>query len=281
MLSVHFLLDLSIILLSTKALGLLTRRFQMPQVVGALLAGLILGPAVLGIIHENDFIDKMAELGVIVLMFTAGLETDLKELKKCGKASFIIAMAGVLVPLAGGFGAAMLFNNGQGLDGAGTVKILQNIFIGVVLTATSVSITVETLQEIGKLKTPSGTAILGAAIIDDIIGIVALTFITSFVDTSVSITGIFLNVGLFFAISLVAGIVFYKLFNWLSLQKGQVRRIPIFAFAFCLMMSYIAEHFFGIADITGAFIAGIIISNTLNSEYIGRRFEITSYPLLD
>ena len=88
MLSYRFLLDLALILLSTKVLGLITRKFQMPQVVGALLAGLILGPAMLNILSETDFIIQLSELGVIVLMFNAGLESDLEELKKTGKASF-------------------------------------------------------------------------------------------------------------------------------------------------------------------------------------------------
>ena len=103
MLSYKFLFDVAIILLSTKILGLLTKKFSMPQVVGALLAGLFLGPAVLNVLHETDFIKQVAEIGVIVLMFTAGLETDLSELKKTGKASFIIALFGVLVPLLLGF----------------------------------------------------------------------------------------------------------------------------------------------------------------------------------
>lgn len=106
----RYLLDLAIILISTKLLGLLTRRVQMPQVVGALLAGLILGPAGFGILSETSFIHEVAEIGVIVLMFTAGMETDIKELKASGKASFIIALCGVIVPLIGGYGVAWFFN---------------------------------------------------------------------------------------------------------------------------------------------------------------------------
>ena len=99
MLSYKFLFDIAVILLSTKALGLVTKRFKLPQVVGALLAGLVLGPAVLNILHETDFIQQLAELGVIVLMFTAGLETDIKELKKSGAASVVIAILGMIGPL--------------------------------------------------------------------------------------------------------------------------------------------------------------------------------------
>ncbi|MDF1618862.1 cation:proton antiporter, partial [Petrocella sp. FN5] len=169
MLSYGFFLDLAIILLSTKLFGLLTRRLQMPQVVGALLAGLLLGPTFLNILHETEFIDKMAELGVILLMFTAGMETDVKELKRTGKSSLVIAAFGVIIPLVGGFLVAGFFSDT--LTEASKIEMLRNIFIGLVLTATSVSITVETLREMGKLKSPSGTAILGAAIIDDILGI--------------------------------------------------------------------------------------------------------------
>jgi len=148
MTSYSYLMDLAIILLFTKALGLLTRKVQMPQVVGALLAGLLLGPACLGILKETNFIHEVAEIGVIVLMFSAGLETDIKELKASGKASFVIALFGVIVPLVGGFAAAWFFNKPGIIESdAGCSIFLQNVFIGVILTATSVSITVETLKE--------------------------------------------------------------------------------------------------------------------------------------
>ena len=141
-----FLFDLALILLSTKLFGLVTRKFKMPQVVGALAAGLILGPAMLNVLQETDFITKLSEVGVIVLMFTAGLETDIQELKNTGKASFVIALIGVLVPLGGGFALAHFFNN-EAIAGPGANIFLQNIFIGIILTATSVSISVETLKE--------------------------------------------------------------------------------------------------------------------------------------
>ena len=200
----QYLCDIAAILLSTKLLGLATRKFQMPQVVGALLAGLILGPAMLGLVQETDFVKKTAEIGVIVLMFCAGMETDLDELKKSGRASFIIALIGVIVPLLGGYAVAMLFNRpGMIESDAGGSLFLQNMFIGVILTATSVSITVETLKELGKLKTRSGNAILGAAIIDDVLGIIALTIITSVADSSVHLSVILLKIAGFFVFALV------------------------------------------------------------------------------
>ena len=280
--SYSYLLDLAIILLFTKVLGLLTKRVQMPQVVGALLAGLILGPAGFGILSETSFIHEIAEIGVIVLMFCAGMETDIKELKASGKASFVIALCGVIVPLVGGFAAAYFFNKpGMIVSDADASVCLQNIFIGVILTATSVSITVETLKELGKLKTRSGNAILGAAIIDDILGIIALTVVTSLADSSVKLGTVMLKIVGFFVFAGVVGFIFYRLYkNWVDTAKKELHRHTIIAFVFCLLMSYIAEEVFGVADITGAFIAGLIISNVRRSDYLQSKFDTISYLLV-
>lgn len=280
--SYSYLLDLAIILLFTKVLGLLTKKVQMPQVVGALLAGLLLGPAGIGILGETSFIHAVAEIGVIVLMFCAGMETDIKELKASGKASFVIALCGVIVPLLGGFGAAYFFNRpGMIASDVDTSVFLQNIFIGVILTATSVSITVETLKELGKLKTRSGNAILGAAIIDDILGIIALTIVTSLADSSVKLGTVLLKVVGFFVFAGVVGFLFYRLYkNWVDKARKEMHRHTIVAFVFCLLMSYVAEEVFGVADITGAFIAGLIISNVERSTYLESKFDTISYMLL-
>ncbi|WP_195454632.1 cation:proton antiporter [Turicibacter sanguinis] len=279
MLSYNYLFDIALILLSTKGLGLVTKKFSMPQVVGALLAGLVLGPAMLNVLHETDFIKQIAELGVIVLMFTAGLETDLQELKKTGKASFVIAVFGVLVPLLFGFITASFFN--QTSTAEGVSHTLQNIFIGIILTATSVSITVETLKELGKLNTRAGNAILGAAIIDDILGIVALTLITSCADSSVNIVLVLGKVILFFVFAILAGMLFYKFFiYWVQRYNRDMRRFVVISFVFCLILAFLAEEWFGVADITGAFIAGLILSNTSCVHYITSRFETISYMLL-
>ncbi|MGN0620615.1 MAG: cation:proton antiporter [Porcipelethomonas sp.] len=274
-----FLLSIALILLSTKVFGLVTRKFKLPQVVGALLAGLLLGPACIGILKETDFLEKISELGVIILMFCAGLETDIKELKKTGKASAIIAILGVAVPLLAGWGIASLFNN-ETSDNLAS-PMLQNIFIGIILTATSVSITVETLKELGKLSTKSGNAILGAALIDDILGIIALTVITSAADTSVNIWFVLLKIVLFFIFAIVVCIVFNILFNkWSGHSKKDLRRYVIIGFAFCILMSFSAEVFFGVADITGAFVAGLALSNGPRATYLTNRFDTLSYMLL-
>ncbi|BBF42767.1 probable Na+/H+ antiporter [Lachnospiraceae bacterium KM106-2] len=280
--SYSFLFNLAMILLSTKVLGLVSKKFHMPQVVGALLAGLLFGPACLGFIQDTNFIQLTAEIGVIVLMFCAGLETDIEELKKSGKASFVIALIGVVVPLVGGYFVGQFFNQPDMIvSDAKCSKTLQNLFIGVILTATSVSITVETLKELGKLKTRSGNAILGAAIIDDILGIIALTMITSFADTSINIAVVLLKIVGFFVFAAVVGYIFYVVYKkWCESAERGLHRHAIIAFVFCLLLSYVAEKFFGVADITGAFIAGLIISNTERSQFLASKFDVVSYLYL-
>ena len=277
-----FLMDLALILLSTKVLGIISKKFSMPQVVGALLAGLILGPAVLNILSETDFILSLSEVGVIVLMFSAGLESDIGELKKTGKASLIIAIIGVIVPLLGGLGIAYLFNKpGSMASDASVSLLLQNIFIGVILTATSVSITVETLKEMGKLNSDVGNAILGAAIIDDILGIIILTIITSTADSTVNVWIVLLKILAFFVCASIAGFIFYNIFRFITnYYNRDMRRFVILAFVLCLLMAYCAEVFFGVADITGAYIAGLILSNSKFSQYISHRFETLSFAML-
>lgn len=271
-----FLLTLAIVLLSTKVLGLTSERIHMPQVVGALVAGLLLGPSCFNIVSETDFLLKAAEIGVIILMFTAGLDTDLSELKTTGFASFIIAVIGVIVPFIGGVACYMLFD----YDPTDVRGMLKAAFIGVVLTATSVSITVETLREMGKLKSKVGTAILGAAVIDDILGIIVLTVLTGFTDESVNPLMVFGRIGGFFVFLIVVGLLMYKLFSKLDTVWSEHRRIAIWALTFCFLLSFVAEHFFGIADITGAYFAGIILCNISKTrKYVAKKMTVLGYML--
>lgn len=273
--SYDFLLFVAIILLSTKIFSLLSQKVNMPQVVGALLVGVLLGPSCLNILHETDFLTKSAEIGVIFLMFLAGLDTDFDDLKATGKSSVIIAFVGVLIPLGSGFLTYYLFFHGQRPD---TMIFLESTFVGIVLTATSVSITVETLREMGKLKGKMGTSILGAAIIDDILGIIALTVITSFTVPGVEIMVVLLKILLFFVFIAVCGFFVFRLFRKLEIVYGTKRRVAIYAVAFCLLLSYISEVYFGVADITGAYFAGLILCNvTETKSYIASKINITSY----
>lgn len=275
--SYHFLMDIALILISTKLCGLLTRKFNMPQVVGALLAGVILGPALLNILSETEFLHQLSSLGVIILMFSCGLECETEQLKKTGKVSVIVALLGVVVPLIGGFAIAHVFG-----DGAGNVNdVLQNVFIGVILCATSVSITVECLKEMGKLSTKTGNTVLGAAVIDDILGIIVLTVITSLADSSVNVSIVLFKIVAFFVFAAVIGYAFAWCFNKITqIYEGDRRRLVIFAFVFCLMLAYIAEEVFGVADITGAFIAGLYLAKSKKKHYVATKFETLSYMLL-
>lgn len=278
--SYEYLWHIALILISTKIFGLITRKFQMPQVVGALLAGLILGPAVCGVLQPTDMLSKLAELGVIVIMFSAGMGTNLHDLGKSGKSGFLVAMCGVLVPLGLGTLLAFCFNRGAFAHPGNTM--LQNIFIGTILTATSVSITVETLREIGKLQTKVGNTILAAAIIDDILGLVALTIVTSLAGEQVNVWWVLAKIVLFFLFLVVVYILCVKGFNWYAQRKGEqnLHRYPVAAFVLCLLLAYVAERVFGVADIIGAFAAGLIVASTTKGEYIANKFQPVQYLFL-
>ncbi|MEG1436599.1 MAG: cation:proton antiporter [Oscillospiraceae bacterium] len=272
----NYLLALAIILLSTKIFSLASKKVNMPQVLGALIAGLVLGPSVLGMISESDFIIQTSEIGVIMLMFIAGLDTDLKELKSTGIASAVIAMLGVILPLGGGY----LIYNAFFYDVTDELGMLRAIFIGIVLTATSVSITVETLREIGKLNGKVGTAIVGAALIDDILGIIILTITTSFTDKSTKLSVSLGKILLFFVFLAIVGTLVHFLFIWLEKRHGQKRRIAVYAFSFCLFMAYSAVTWFGVADIAGAYFAGLFLCNIDKTKsYISDKLNIASYML--
>ncbi|MCI8668440.1 MAG: cation:proton antiporter [Lachnospiraceae bacterium] len=266
--------DLAIIIIVAKVFGLLARKINTPMVAGEIVAGLVIGPSILGLVSQTDFISQMAEIGVILLMFEAGLGTNLRDLVKTGPKAVIIACAGVFIPLLGGF---LAYSGYYGLHAVGTDEFYEALFIGVIMTATSVSITVETLRELGKLKGIVGTTILSAAIVDDIIGIIVLTFVIGFKNSSVKPYEVVANTGLFFLFSGIVGVLFYFVFRYLDKRNPHSRRIPIFGLALCFSLAFIAEKYFGIADITGAFVAGIILCSIKDSEYIAEKMDVSSY----
>ncbi len=268
--------DLAIIIIAAKFFGILARKCKAPQVVGMIIAGLLIGPGVLNIVQPTDFLSQMAEIGVIILMFSAGLETDLKEMKKTGLAAFLVALAGVFVALAGGTIYYLLY---YGWAAVGTEQFFRAVFIGCIMTATSVSITVQSLKELGKIKGKVGTTIISAAIIDDVIGIIVLTFVIGFKNPDANPVNVIIYTVLFFVFAVVVGFISYKIFKWVDNRYTHTRRIPIAGLAFCFAMAYIAEKFFGIADITGAYLAGIILCSIKDSEYIAEKMDINSYML--
>jgi Kef-type K+ transport system membrane component KefB len=268
--------DLAIIIIAAKFFGILARKCKAPQVVGEIIAGLIIGPSILGLVNQSDFLIEMAEIGVIILMFSAGLETDLKDLMKTGPIAALIACAGVFIPLVCG---ALLYMAFYGVSPWGSEEFYKAVFVGTILTATSVSITVEALKEMGKLKGKVGTTILSAAIIDDVIGIIVLTFVMGFKSPDSNPLSVVFNTVLFFIFAIVVGFICYKIFKMVDNRYPHTRRIPIAGLALCLAMAYIAEKYFGIADITGAYVAGIILCSIRDSEYIASKMDTNSYIL--
>jgi Kef-type K+ transport system membrane component KefB len=278
------LLPLALILILSKVFAIICKKIGIPQVIGYLVAGLLLGLLTF-IPNQTIFtsgeggtfegINFFAKIGVVLIMFSAGLEVDVKQIKATGFASIIITSLGVIVPMAFGIVTAWLFLPNE--------SIYNILFYGVILSATSVSITVAVLKEIGKLETKVGSCIVSAAILDDIIGIILLSLVLSLgksetesavpfgIDTGNSALNIFLVVAFmiaFFAIAFLVGIPIKKLFIWLDEKWPHHRRIPIFGFALCFLLAYCAEAFFGVADITGAFVAGMIIAQTRTKEYV-------------
>lgn len=268
--------DLAIILISAKLCGLLAAKLKAPQVVGEIIAGLLIGPSLLGLVQQTELISGMAEIGVVLLMFFAGLQTSLSDLMKTGWKALLIACAGVFVPLVGGY---LLHSCYYGFSPSGSTQFYSAIFTGVILTATSVSITVASLQELGYLKSETGTTIMSAAIIDDVIGIIVLTFVVGMKDPESKPSSVIISTVLFFVLAVVLGVVIYRIFKWLDQLYPHTRRIPIFGFVLAFTMAYVAEKFFGIADITGAYVAGIILCSIDDSEYIARKVDVSSYML--
>ena len=268
--------SLAIIIIAAKFFGLCARKLKAPQVVGEIVAGLIVGPSVLGLVGYSDFLGYMAEIGVMLLMFTAGLETRISDLRKTGFKALLIACSGVFVPLVGG---TLLYMSFYGFAPWGDEEFYKALFVGLILTATSVSITVQTLKELGKISEFVGTTIVSAAIIDDVIGIFVLTIVIGMKDPSQDIGKTFLMSGLFFLASLVFGYLFYRVFKVIDKRWPHTRRIPIIGLAMCFIMSYCAQKYFGVADITGAYVAGVILSSLDDSTYISRKMDINSYMI--
>ncbi len=274
--------QLAIIIIFAKVFGLAARKLKAPQVAGEIIAGLIIGPSILNWVEINGFLEGMAEIGVIMLMFNAGLGTNINDLKKSGLKATLIACFGVAVPLVCG---TLLYLCFYGFDRIGSMEFYKALFIGTILTATSVSITVQALKELGKLSTFIGTTIVSAAIIDDVIGIIVLTLVIG-LNPSNAAEGEGLGLGLillktllFFVFAFVAGYLFYKIFKFYEKKHSHERRIPIVGLALAFSFSYIAQRYFGVADITGAYVAGVILCSTKDSSYIARKMDVNSYML--
>jgi len=269
MIDIDLLLFIALILLSTKVLSMFMKKMHLPQVVGALIAGVLLGPAVFNLVEPNETITAVAEFGVILLLFTAGMETDFRQLRKSAKASFLISAIGVAVALGGGFLVAFLFGN----------PTFESFFIGVIIASMSTSITVEALNEMGKLKTKIGTTLMGASLFDDVLVIIILALVMGMGGGEFSIGAIgitFLRIVAFFAFAIIAGVLVNKFFNWFYGRFGNRSKLAIFAIAYCFLMAYLAEMF-GLADITGAYLAGIAFCSTRCVDMLEEKTHQLSY----
>ena len=269
--------NLAIIILTAKFFGLVARKCKAPQVVGEIIAGLLIGPCLLNLVHISDTISVFAEIGVVLLMFSTGLGTNLKELIKAGPIATLIACVGVAVPLAGG---TLLYSIFYGFAAVGSTEFYKALFIGTIMTATSVSITAAALQEMGHLKSFLGTTIVSAAVIDDVIGIVVLTCVLGAGSgTGTGLGKVLFNTVLFFATAIGVGLIAHFAMKWLDKRNPHTQRITIVSMAFCFAMAYVAEEYFGIADITGAYIAGIVFCSMDDASYVERRVDISNYVL--
>lgn len=262
----EFLVPLIIILIASQLAGWLSHRVNLPSVFGILVVGLLLGPSVLGLVHSSESLAQLAQLGVLILMFLAGLETDATEMKKMGKASFLTALGGVILPFAGGTAVSMYFGLG----------LLESLFIGAILTATSVSISARTLQELGKMRTRVGTVILGAAVIDDILGVVILSLVIGMAgggDTFWSI----LKMVAFFPVAIVIGyFAMPTISRWLQDWHHHEAGLAI-VLGVVLLFAWASEAFGGMAAVTGAYLAGLLLGRTEMAHRINQGASALGY----
>lgn len=293
--------EIAIVLLTTKFFGIILKKLGLPQVLGALLAGVLIGIINLLLSKANSelflvdsqsvVISTLATIGVNLIMFSAGMETNLREIKKNGIASVVITSLGVIVPFIVGFLVSFILPDRMFSPDASIIK--QRLFFGVILTATSVGITVAVLKELNVLHGKVGASIVTAAILDDIIGIIILAIFTAN-TTSFSIgrafIGLFtenpnsalvttLNVILFFAVAIGVGFLVHFAFKKMSDRFPHTRRLSIFSLAICFLYAAIAESLFGVAAITGSFMAGMMFANMKESHYVERRIDMSAYMM--
>ncbi|HEY3291787.1 MAG TPA: cation:proton antiporter [Anaerolineae bacterium] len=275
--SLQLIFLLAILIAATKSAGYISMRLKQPAVLGELLAGLLLGPSLLGIFgwqifssgHTREVVLELAEVGVILLMFLAGLEVDTAEMLHSGRVALSAGVLGVIVPLGLGIGLALLFQHS--LNGS--------IFIGLILTATSVSISAQTLLEMGSIKTRTGVILLGAAVVDDVLGILLLSAFLAVASSGIvgGFVGTLASMVLFFAVTIAFGIwVLPKLthrIHQLPVSEGVIS----WAIVATLLFAFSAEAFGQVAAITGAFMAGVFFGRTRLRREITRGIHTVAY----
>jgi len=262
-----FLINLVTILLASGIGGYLFRKWDQPKVLGQILAGVIVGPSILGLAHQTDFIANLAEIGVILLMFMAGLETDLEELKNSFHKSSAIAVGGVVLPFVMGVGGMYLFK--------GDLPLSEAVFVGVILTATSMGITVQMLTDMGRLQTSMGMSILGAAVIDDIAGVIILTIVMGvFGSGHTDVMGLMIKIAAFFGIIAIVGVVIKDFVKDNDAEIKKLKAIHLLGVSLIMVLSFaIFASELGMAAIIGAYFVGVIISTTQVKHRINHEIE--------
>ncbi|AIU69372.1 sodium:proton antiporter [Thermococcus eurythermalis] len=265
-------LELALILVVAKLFGYLTVRFGFPAALGQLIGGILIGPSLLNLVAYDEGIKLIAELGVVMLLFLAGLETDIEEFKNVGVPAFIVAVLGVIIPFILGYVSALAWGYSH----------LQALFLGGILTATSVGLTTSILMEMKKLRTRVGTTILAAAVVDDVLGIIILTVLVAMNTKGsvypVDVLIILGEVVLFFILGLLLGSPAVKEALRASERINLPETVTAFAIAIMLIFAYIAERF-QLAGITGAYLAGLIVAGSAEAREITSKTLTIGYSL--
>lgn len=257
-------IELSIVLILAKIFSDISSRLKQPPVLGLLFVGIILGPSVMGLLHSNEIIKVLGEIGVFILLFMAGMETDIQKMRKEGALSFTVASSGVVIPLIAGFSLAILF----GFD------ISKALLLGTILTATSISITVMTLWDIKRLDTKEGRVILAAAIIDDVLSIMVLALISAFIgNKNISLLTSIGKLALFFVVSIPLGLFVIKPYIHFTRKLQSHQSTLAIAIGLMFVFVYLAEQC-GLAAITGAYMAGLFVGNTALKREVLQGFDM-------
>lgn len=264
--SLELLGQVALILVAAKFAGIASQRFGLPAVFGKLLVGVLLGPSLLGFIHNGPALRTIADIGVLLLMFIAGLETDVEQMRRVGAASFLAAVGGVILPFVGGVALSLAFG----------LSVPTALFIGAILTATSVSISAQTLRELGRLQSREGTAILGAAVIDDVLGVLVLAVVTGMAKGDSSFWPA-IKMAIFLPVACLAGTrLLLPVVNWLSrhLTPDTILALVIAA---VLAYSWAAESLGSMAAITGAYVAGLLLARAPVMRVLDRSVSTIGY----
>ncbi len=249
------LLVLALILLVAKLAGEAMERLGQTAVLGELLAGILIGGGVLGLVHESEVLRLLAEIGAIILLFEIGLESDLSELLRVGAQAAAVAFAGVLIPMGLGYLLGVWWGFSQ----------LVAVFLGATLTATSIGITARVFSDLGRLQEPTSNLVLGAAVVDDILGLVILALVIALAETGqVSAGGVALSLikaVVFLGLAIVLGLRFTPtLLQWVGRMRAR-GSLVVYAVLFCLLLAIISARI-GLAPIIGAFAAGLVFAQT-------------------